>query len=86
MFAPRVLHADELGTTMGPLGTLRFYSESDWLSFDRSCRLHLVDKRFLDHPFSPEYYKNATSDKSKLTRTFPRSHHPLETPLTFLTI
>jgi hypothetical protein len=58
---------------MGSPGAVRFYSESDWLSFDRSCSLHLVDKRFLDDPFSPEYYKNATSDKSKLTRTFPPS-------------
>jgi hypothetical protein len=55
---------------MGSPAAVRFYSESNWLSFDRSCGLHLVDKRFLDHPFSPEYSKNATSDKSKLTRTF----------------
>ena len=76
MFARRVLHADELGTAVGPAGAVWFYSESDWLSLDRSRRFHLVDKRILDHPFSPEYSKSATSDKSKLTRTFPRPAPP----------
>lgn len=78
MFARRVLHANELEPTLESFGAVRLNSQSDWLSLDRSCRLHLVDKRFLDHFFSTENSENATSDKFKLTRTFPR---PQNTPL-----